>query len=243
MNRRELLISMGSLSAGPLAPSFFDLLMGDAPAEPATRRTRALARYEQMHLGVSYHFSMSRFTGDDYETGAVPATTYNPTHLDVRHWIRVAHDLGARYAVLTAKHMSGFCLWDCGGYDYDVAASGNKTDVVAAFVAACVPDSIAASWIRTTKAKFDWDAPVRDDYYKLIKHHLSELPARYPRTFYQLLDITWKISQEQRWELYRLIKSFSPDCVVGMNQAFYQSRRNQGRICEPASWPTDVIKH
>jgi hypothetical protein len=26
-----------------------------------------------------------------------------------------------------------------------------------------------------------------------------------------------------------------------MNQAFYQSRRNQGRICEPASWPTDVI--
>jgi hypothetical protein len=152
MNRRELLISMGSLSAGPLAPSFFDLLMGDAPAEPATRRTRALARYEQMHLGVSYQFSMSRFTGDDYETGAVPATTYNPTHLDVRHWIRVAHDLGARYAVLTAKHMSGFCLWDCGGYDYDVAASGNKTDVVAAFVAACVPDSIAASWIRTTKA-------------------------------------------------------------------------------------------
>ena len=26
-----------------------------------------------------------------------------------------------------------------------------------------------------------------------------------------------------------------------MNQAFYQSRRNQGRICEPKSWPTDVI--
>ena len=27
-----------------------------------------------------------------------------------------------------------------------------------------------------------------------------------------------------------------------MNRAFYQSRRNQGRICEPASWPRDVIK-
>jgi hypothetical protein len=26
-----------------------------------------------------------------------------------------------------------------------------------------------------------------------------------------------------------------------MNQAFYQSRRNLGRICEPASWPTDVM--
>src|SRR5262249_32704534 len=26
-----------------------------------------------------------------------------------------------------------------------------------------------------------------------------------------------------------------------MNQAFYQSKRNLGRRCEPASWPTDVI--
>ena len=26
-----------------------------------------------------------------------------------------------------------------------------------------------------------------------------------------------------------------------MNQAYYQSRRNQGRVCEPASWPTDII--
>src|SRR5579872_1895274 len=47
--------------------------------------------------------------------------------------------------------------------------------------------------------------------------------------------------QQLAWELYRLIKSMSPDCIVVMNQAFYQSRRNLGRICEPASWPTDVI--
>jgi hypothetical protein len=38
-----------------------------------------------------------------------------------------------------------------------------------------------------------------------------------------------------------LIKSLTPDCLVIMNQAFYQSRRNRGRTCEAASWPTDVI--
>src|SRR4051812_50126853 len=74
---------------------------------------------------------MNTFTGNDYETGGVPASTYNPTNLDVRQWIRVARALGARYAVLTAKHMSGFCLWDAKDYDYDLAASPNKTDVVA----------------------------------------------------------------------------------------------------------------
>jgi alpha-L-fucosidase len=142
--------------------------------------------------------------------------------------------------------MSGFCLWDSEGYDYDVAASGNKTDVVAEFMEACKEYGLRPGFYYCildphNEGKFDWDSAVPDTYYKLIKRHLTELHTRYRAPFYQLLDITWKISQEQRWELYRLIKSMSPDCLVVMNQAFYQSRRNLGRICETASWPTDVI--
>src|SRR6185437_6794182 len=79
------------------------------------------------------------------------------------------------------------------------------------------------------------------NYYQLIKRQLTELHSQYPNTFYQLLDITWKVSEAQRRELYRLIKKYSPDCIVVMNQAYYQSKRNLGRICEPASWPTDVV--
>ncbi len=248
MNRRDLLTRSAALAACAFGNSWIGQLRAASPArvEPATHRTRALARFEEMQFGVSYHFSMNTFTGNDYETGSVPASTYNPTKLDVRQWIRVARDLGAKYAVITAKHMSGFCLWDSEGYDYDVAASGNKTDVVAAFMAACKEYGIRPGFYYCildphNEGKFDWDAPVQENYYKLIKHHLTELHTRYRTPVYQLLDITWKISQEQRWELYRLIKSKIPECVVVMNQAFYQSRRNLGRICEQASWPTDVI--
>jgi alpha-L-fucosidase len=164
----------------------------------------------------------------------------------VRQWIHVAHDLGAKYAVLTAKHMSGFCLWDSGNYDYDVAASPNKTDVVAAFVAACKEYGLKHGFYYCildphNEGKFDWDIPVQEGYYKLIKQQLTELHSKYPNTSYQLLDITWKLSQEQRWELYELIKKYSPHGIVVMNQAYYQSKRNLGRICEPKSWPTDVI--
>jgi len=185
---------------------------------------------------------MNTFTGDDYDVGSAPASTYNPTHLDVRQWICVARDLGARYAVLTAKHMSGFCLWDSAGYDYDVAASPNKTDVVAAFVSACQEFGLRPGFYYCildphNEGKFDWDSPIPPAYYPLIKHHLTELHTRYSNTFYQLLDITWKLSAQQRWELYSLIKRLSPNCLVVMNQAYYQSRRNLGRICEPASWP------
>lgn len=247
-NRREWMagaaaIAVGSFS-GPLVKAVAAATARQA--EPAMHRTRVLARFEELQFGVSFHFSMNTFTGNDYETGSVPASTYNPDKLDVRQWIRVAHDLGARYAVLTAKHMSGFCLWDSEGYDYDVGASRNKTDVVAAFMAACKEFGLWPGFYYCildphNEGKFDWDAPVGEDYYRLIKHQLKELHTRYKTPFYQLLDITWKISQEQRWELYRLIKSLSPDCIVVMNQAFYQSRRNLGRTCEQASWPTDVI--
>jgi alpha-L-fucosidase len=219
---------------------------GQDPIGPATHATPALHKFEQLQFGVSFHFSMNTFTGNDYETGGVPASTYNPTNLDVRQWIRVARDLGARYAVLTAKHMSGFCLWDSANYDYDVAASQNKTDVVAAFVAACheykvVPGFYYCILDPHNEGVFDWDIPVKEGYYQLIKQQLTELHSRYPNTFYQLLDITWKLSDEQRWEVYRLIKKYSPHGVVVMNQAYYQSKRNLGRICEPKSWPTDVI--
>ncbi|MBV9182822.1 MAG: alpha-L-fucosidase, partial [Acidobacteria bacterium] len=246
MNRREWLSGVAGYVTGalanPRATSAKDLSL----VSPATHRTRQLAEYERLRFGISYHFSMNTFTGDDYETGHVPASTYNPSQLDVEQWLGVAKELGAGYAVLTAKHMSGFCLWDSKNYAYDVAASGNPTDVVAAFVAACRRFGIRPGFYYCildphNEGKFDWNAPVADDYYTLIKQHLTELHTRYPNTFYQLLDITWKISQSQRWELYRLIKSLSPDCLVVMNQAFYQSRRNQGRIVEPASWPTDVV--
>jgi alpha-L-fucosidase len=214
--------------------------------EPATGPTAALREFEKLQFGVSFHFSMNTFTGNDYETGGVPASTYNPTRLDVRQWIGVARDLGARYAVLTAKHMSGFCLWDSADYDYDVAASPNQTDVVAAFVNACREYGLQYGFYYCildphNEGKFDWNTPVKEGYYKLIKQQLTELHSKYPNTFYQLLDITWKLSKDQRWEIYELIKKYSPQGIVVMNQAYYQSKRNLGRICEPASFPTDVI--
>src|SRR5437588_4708761 len=129
MNRREF----SKLIAGSASLLLPRVGLAAAPAriEPATRATPALRKFENLQFGVSFHFSMNTFTGNDYETGGVPASTYNPTNLDVRQWIRAAHDLGAKYAVLTAKHMSGFCLWDAKDYDYDVAASPNKSDFVA----------------------------------------------------------------------------------------------------------------
>jgi alpha-L-fucosidase len=216
------------------------------PSGPSVERTPALAAFERLRLGVSYSFSLNTFTGNDYETGAVPATTYNPTHLDVEQWIRIAAELGATYAVLTAKHMSGFCLWDSEGYDYSVATSGNKTDVMAAFMAACrkyglMPGFYYCILDPHNEGKLDWTGPITDHYFGLIEHHITELHTRYPGAFYQLFDIPEKLSPDRRWALYRLVKRLNPTCLVAYNQCLEPSRHNQGRACELASWPTDVL--
>jgi len=250
MNRRELMKGAAMPAAAAVLGTYprplwavVDLTSG---AAPAATRTAALAQYEQLRFGCSFHFGMPTFTGDDYDVGSVPATTYNPTHLDVRQWVEVAHGMGAKYAVLVAKYMSGFCLWDSENYDYDVANSSNKTDVVATFVAACKEFGIRPGFYYCildphNEGKFDWDSMVPEPYFKIIQHHITELHSRYPNTFYQLFDITWKLTPEQRWTLYRLVKRYSPECIIVENQGFKQSRVNQGRMSEATAWPCDVI--
>ena len=90
MNRREFSKVLAG-SASLLLPRT-GFAASPARIEPATHPTPALRQFEKLQFGVSFHFSMNTFTGNDYETGGVPASTYNPTNLDVRQWIRVARD-------------------------------------------------------------------------------------------------------------------------------------------------------
>ena len=249
MNRRRALQLLSTPPAGALLDRLRITGAAEQLVSPASEPTPALLEYQKLRFGCSFHFGMPNFTGDDYDVGRVPAATYNPTHLDVRQWIRVARDLGARYAILVAKYMSGFCLWPARDYDYTVANSGNKTDVVRAFVDACHEFGLKPGFYycildprnEGTFEKFSWDSLISDRYFGLIKRQVAELHTIYTNTFYQLFDIPWKLTPEQRWELYRLVKSHNPDCIVVNNQGFKQSRVNQGRICEAASWPCDVI--
>jgi len=101
-----------------------------------------LRRYEDLGYGMFIHFGMSTYVnlaGKVYfkPDGSDPPSAYKPDALDVDQWVCVARDAGMKYAVLTAKHIAGFCLWPSKHSDYTVAAGGNTSDVVAQFVAAC----------------------------------------------------------------------------------------------------------
>ena len=215
--------------------------LAEKPAEPATEHTAKLAEWEGLKYGMFVHFGMNTFEGIDNSKGGSASSTYAPTQLDVRQWARTAKQAGMKYMVLTAKHDSGHCLWDSEGYDYDVATSGNKTDVVAEFMKACKEEGIKPGIYycvldARNEGGANWGARVTGDYFKLIKRHLTELHARYPGIYEQWIDIPSKLSPQQRRELYELIKGLTPDCLVLMNQGFANCVEVSMSV-----WPTDLL--
>lgn len=222
------------------------LVRGAGAAEsqifPANERTRLLAQWEELEYGMFIHYGMSTFTGD-YRTNKDSASkVYAPTDLDVRQWIRTARRAGMKYAVLTAKHTLGHCLWDSEDYDYDVATSTDKTDVVAAFMAACRAESIRPGIYYCVLdihneggTELKWKAPVGPEYEAQIKKHLTELHTNHPDIFEQWIDIPHKLSVRQRWDIYRLVKKLNPDCLVIMNAAF-----RDGTEIPEGAWPSDL---
>jgi len=52
-------------------------------------------------------------------------------------WMRTAQAAGMKYAVLTAKHHDGFCLWDTKTTDDNAVKKGPHRDLLADYVKAC----------------------------------------------------------------------------------------------------------
>ena len=250
MKRREFVKTAGAAALSTFGVATAHLGSKDSAAlGPATKRTANLALFERMNIGVSFHFGMNTFTGDDYDVGRSPATVYAPGELNVDQWLSTAALIGAKYAILTAKHMSGFCLWDADHYDYGVATSGNHTDVVAAFMAACLKRNITPGIYycvldprnEGNQGRVDGSSSVSPTYYRLIVGQIAELHRKYKGIGMQVIDIPGKLSPEERWEVYKTVKTLNPNCMMMLNQTWDISQANRGRVCAPGAWPTDIM--
>ena len=101
----------------------------------------AAADAPNLKYGLYIHYGIASFAQAG-EQGQIPVERFNPAALDVKAWAHAAKQAGATFAVLTAKHESGFCLWDSADYDYDVGSSPFKGDIIGDFIAACNAEGI-----------------------------------------------------------------------------------------------------
>jgi alpha-L-fucosidase len=108
------------------------------------------AAWQDDELGMFIHFDIEVFDKDYQYThprgfkrkplGAISPAEFNPRKLDTDQWLRTARALGAKYAVFTAKHSSGFLMWQSDLYPFGVKQSpweDGKGDVVKDFLKSC----------------------------------------------------------------------------------------------------------
>src|SRR3984885_5970756 len=95
-----------------------------------------LAQIERKY-GMFIHFGINTFYDQEWTDGSKPPASYRPDTVDADQWISTARQAGMKYVILVTKHVDVFCLWDSRYTDYDVASSGNKTNVVEAVAKAC----------------------------------------------------------------------------------------------------------
>jgi hypothetical protein len=222
-----------ALSAGEIQALFKSQggVLTDVVAAPAPQPAPPVAVRATNTTGLSYglyiHYGIATFAHPG-EQGQIPAERFAPAEMDVKSWPRAAKEAGMTFAVLTAKHESGFCLWDSPDYDYCVAHSPFKGDIIGDFIAACnaggilpgvhysIPDAYNEGAVRG-------GGPVPALYFKLIKKHITELQTRYPGLRILVLDEIGRLSRDQFVEISQLSKQLNPACVLlnsSGNEAF-----------------------
>jgi alpha-L-fucosidase len=185
-----------------------------------------VSKWEKMKYGMFIHFNMNTFAGAEYDNGKMPASAFNPSGPDVDQWIRTARDAGMKYAVLTAKHTGGFCLWDSKvqwkgrEYDYDVASSGCKKDIVGLFMDYCRRYKVRPALYYCLWDDHNEPVSTKEEYYGLVKGQITELVSKYRGLVEIWIDIPSRITKDQRLELYGVVKKYQPDCLVTCNNGF-----------------------
>jgi alpha-L-fucosidase len=221
----------------------------------------SLQRWESLQYGMFIHFGMSTFTNSELPDGSHPSTLYAPDKLDVDQWVCVARDAGMKYAVLTTKHVAGHCLWPTKLNDYHVGTSGNKTDVVEAFVKACekrgvLPGFYYCSWdnhnvfgSKSPSHTATWEREqfghypdpqlsfVSRAYMDFQSAQIQELLTQYGKVAEVWIDIPSVLPRFYRQELYEQINRLQPQAVVMMNNGISDG----SRYPIAKAWPSDLI--
>lgn len=173
---------------------------------PGPRSSGASASVSQMQedflklkFGMFIHYNMATYKGVQWVSGYHDPSTFNPGGtVDTDAWADAAKSAGMQYAVLTAKHVAGFCLWDSKYTTYDVMnpKCPYQQDLVAQFVKSFTSRGLKAGlyycWRHPGfKAEYKVLPPECDpakhslqEQIEFQKKQIAELVRKYPDVFF-----------------------------------------------------------
>lgn len=183
-------------------------------------------------IGVIIHLDLTTFAQKEYnfrEHWGEPLSPklFNPRRLDTDQWIKTAADMGAKYAVMVAKHCTGFCLWQTASHSYSVKSSPWKNgegDVIADFIASCKKYNVRPGLYYSSGCNHylnadcgrvrSGDAGEQSRYNQIVREQLTELWTNYGRLFEIWFDGGCLPVSEGGPDIAGLLHRLQPDANV-----------------------------
>jgi alpha-L-fucosidase len=160
---------------------------------------------------------------------------FNPKDFDAKAWAKTAKAAGMKYAVLTAKHHDGFCMFDSKLTDYKLSKNFGGRDLVREFLDAFRAEGLKVGLYYSL---IDWhhadypnvgNHPQRDDkeygkrtfnfdnYLKYMHGQVEELVKNYGKLDIMWFDYSFDEYSGEKWgatELVSMIRKYQPDIIL-----------------------------
>lgn len=162
---------------------------------------------------------------------------FNPTEYDPHKWAKIAKNAGMKYAVMTAKHHDGFCMFDSAYTDFKCTNTPAHRDFIRDYLDAFREEGLK---VGVYYSLIDWNHPAypayqhhahphRDDpayitnrrpfeeYLDYMHSQVKELCTNYGKLDVMWFDYSYGEMRGEKWratELMKMIRTYQPDVIT-----------------------------
>jgi len=223
-----------------------NVLLAQSRSEHLPIPNRAQLAWQNAEIGVIFHYDLHVFDKSKYiqsQNRITPVADYNifnPQHLDTDQWIRAAKSMGARFALLTATHETGFALYQSDVNPYCLRVlkwQDGKADIVRDFVNSCRKYGLKPGiylgirWnsffgVHNFKVIGEGQfAENRQAYYnKMVEGMVTEICTRYGELFEIWFDGGAYNPDKGAPDVLPIVKKYQPNCLFYHNSQLAEAR-------------------
>jgi Alpha-L-fucosidase len=162
---------------------------------------------------------------------------FNPSDYNPKEWARLCKAAGMKYAVLTAKHHDGFCLFDSQYTDYKSTNTKCGRDLIREYTDAFRAEGLGVGyyyslldWHHDDYPKYnDGPHPMRgnekykdevinfDNYVEYMHSQVRELCSNYGKIDILWFDFSYGEMSNEKWQatkLMEMVRSLQPDVII-----------------------------
>jgi alpha-L-fucosidase len=202
--------------------------------------------WQEAEFGVVFHYDLHVFDGKKYGQGynrIAPFPDYQmyrPDSLNTDQWIKAAKDAGARFAIFTVTHETGFAQHQSEVNPYSMRALNwrdGKADVVREFVNSCRKYDIKPaiyigirwnSFFGVHDFKVQGEGKFRDlrqEYYNnMVEGMVTEICSNYGELFEIWFDGGADHPDNGAPDVLPIIQQYQPNCLFYHNKQMAEAR-------------------